>query len=155
MKNKTTPTVRQALKMALKDVGGWLLYGLLFVAGAGLILGMCLAGSTLLARYYPAHAQVMATLTCMMVPGLIVISTTLTRARYILGDDVPGRRQRYLDAVILLVLLAQIATTLALSWMIYHPALISPGFMLPVMVVCAFAMAVSVVIRVVLARAGG
>lgn len=155
MKNKTTSTVRQALKMALRDIGGWIFYGLLFLAGVGLILGMCQAGSTLLARYYPAHAQVMAILTCMMVPGLIVISATLTRARALLGDDMPRRQQRYLDAAILVVLLAQIATTLALSWMIFHPTLISPGFMLPVMVVCAFAVAVSVVVRVALARVSG
>lgn len=155
MSQKPRPTTAQALKMALRDVGGWILYGLLFVAGAGLILGMCQAGSTLLERYYPAHAQVMAILTCMMVPGLIIISATLTRARNILGDDMPRRQQRYLDAAILVVLLVQIATTLALSWMIYHSAWISPGFMLPVMVVCAFAVAVSVVVRLVLAQANG
>lgn len=35
MNQKPRLTLRQALKMALKDVGGVILYGLLFAAGKG------------------------------------------------------------------------------------------------------------------------
>lgn len=154
MSQKPPTTTRQALRVALKDVGGWILYGLLFAAGAGIILGAGWVIRTLLVTYYPAHTQVMAILTCMMVPGLIVLSEILIRARNLLGDDMPRRQQQCMDAAILVILAVQIATTCALAWMIYHSSLISAGFMLPVMVVCTLLVAVYALVRIRTGRAG-
>lgn len=53
-------TLEQALKTALKDIGGWMLYGLLFATGTGIVLGAGWAGKTLLETYYPVHARVPA-----------------------------------------------------------------------------------------------
>lgn len=143
MSQKPCPTLGRALKMALKDVGGWMLYGLLFATGTGIVLGAGWAGKTLLETYYPVHARVIAVTTCVMVPVLIVISEVLIRARNMTGDDIPRRQQQCMDAAILVILVVQIATTFALAWMIYHSSLISAGFMLPVMVVCTLLVAVS------------
>ncbi|HDX8940552.1 TPA: hypothetical protein RQN91_005518 [Klebsiella michiganensis] len=143
MNQKPRLTPRQALKMALKDVGGVILYGLLFAAGTGIILGAGWAGKTLLETYYPKLAQMMAMTTCVMVVVLVVASEVLIRARNLSGDDMPRRQQQCMDAAILVILVVQIATTCALAWMIYHSALISHGFMVPVMVVCAFVVAAS------------
>lgn len=154
MSQKPRTTTGQALKMALKDVGGVMLYGLLFAVGTGIVLGAGWAGKRLLETYYPAHTQVMAIVTCMMVPGLIVISEVLIRARNLLGDDMPRRQQQCMNATILVILAVQIATTFSLAWMIYHSSLISVGFMLPVMVVCAILMAVFAFGRLITGWAG-
>lgn len=154
MSQKPPTTARQALKMALRDIGGWIASGLLYMGGACIVLGGFWLISVLLATYYPENTRVTAVTTCMMVPGLIVISEVLIRARNLLGDDMPRRQQQYMDAAILVILVVQIATTFALAWMIYHSSLISAGFMLPVMVVCTLLVAVSAFGRLRTGRAG-
>lgn len=154
MSQKPGTTTGQALKMALKDVGGGMMHGLLFVAFICLTLGVLWAGKALLEAYYPVYTQVMSILACMMVPGLIVTGEVLIRARNILGD-LPRRKRRKINAAILAIQVVQIATIFALAWMIYHSAWLSPGFMLPVMVVCCIVQAVASFGRIAANRTDG
>lgn len=132
MKNKATPSVRQALKTALFDVGGMVLYLALFAVAVVVLWWLAGAAHAQMVRYYPLHMKSMVVTVCVMVPVLVIVSEVLNKTRDIAGKAMPGRQRIIMDVFIGALLLAEIVMTCLLLWMLFHG---TPLYMLPALVV--------------------